>query len=448
MSGQFKASLLALCLVLALALSISVAAAPNDTIRVSLATDGAQANNAVYEPEISADGRYVTFWTEADNLISDDLNGYSDVFLRDTQTNTTSLVSLAGDGSQSDRGSYQPVLSGDGRYVAFTSLAGNLVTGDNNNEWDIFVRDTQLVTITRVSIATVGTEADESSYNPAITPDGRFVAFWSSATNLVADDLNEFADIFLHDRQSGVTSRVSVDSDGLEADTDSYDPTLSNDGRFIAFESNATNLVSGDTNDAYDVFVHDTQTGDTERISVATNGTQANEDSGEADMSADGRYVAFESDASNLVSGDTNQRTDIFLRDTQTNTTTRLSVASGGAQGNDASYSPSISADGRFVAFFSYASNLVARDTNGVQDIFIHDRVTGETVRVSVDSSGTEANSDSGYPALSANGQYVAFESDATNLVTGDTNTALDIFRRRLAVENTVYLPQVLSSNP
>ncbi|MBI4843176.1 MAG: PD40 domain-containing protein, partial [Nitrospirae bacterium] len=188
------------------------------------------------------------------------------------------------------------------------------------------------------------------------------------------------------------------------------------------------NLVAGDTNESGDIFVHDCQTGQTTRVSVDSSGAQGNRNSNYPSINGDGRYVAFQSDATNLVAGDTNESGDIFVHDCQTGQTTRVSVDSSGAQGNFISYNFSISGDGRYVAFQSDATNLVAGDTNGYGDIFVYDRQTGQTTRVSVDSSGTQGNHNSIYPSINGNGRYVAFQSYATNLVAGDTNGSWDIF--------------------
>ena len=231
----------------------------------------------------------------------------------------------------------------------------------------------------------------------------------------------------------GTTTRVSVASDGAQGNQDSFRALLSADGRYVAFASDASNLVAGDTTYKEDVFLHDRETGETTRVSVASDGAQGDSGSGdEVALSADGRYVAFFSWATNLVPGDTNGDGDIFVHDRETGETTRVSVASDGAQANDISFLddcyPALSADGRYVAFLSLATNLVPGDTNGDDDIFVHDRETGETTRVSVASDGAQGNQDSFWPALSADGRYVAFGSFATNLVPGDTNNKADVF--------------------
>ncbi len=251
----------------------------------------------------------------------------------------------------------------------------------------------------RVSTDSAGTEANASSGGTPFTSasatsgDGRYVVFESDATNLVAGDNNGAADIFVKDTQTGVTTRVSTDSAGNEANSSSFHKTISADGRYVAFTSYATNLVPGDTNGVWDVFVKDMQTGTTTRVSTDSAGGEGTSGfaSSVPSISADGRYVAFQSEAGNLVAGDTNSASDIFVKDTQTGVTTRVSTDSTGTQSDGASFVPNISADGRYVAFQSLATNLVAGDTNGVYDIFLKDTQTGVTTRVSTDSAGTQA---------------------------------------------------------
>jgi Tol biopolymer transport system component len=233
-------------------------------------------------------------------------------------------------------------------------------------------------TTERVSVDSAGGQGNSFSANePAISADGRFIAFEAGATNLVVDDTNGARDIFVHDRQTGITERVSVDSAGNEGNNDSGGGAITADGRYVAFGSGASNLIPDDTNDASDIFVHDRQTGITERVSVDSAGSEANAGSGGGSrstaISADGRFIAFESGATNLISDDTNSASDIFVHDRQTGITERVSVDSAGNEGNHDSEWFDISADGRFVAFQSYASNLVPDDTNGNYDIFVHD---------------------------------------------------------------------------
>jgi hypothetical protein len=428
---------------LALALMLSqvtpTLAAPGDTARISVDSSGAQGDDGSFNPFISAGGRYVVFESLAANLVSGDTNGFYDVFMRDTQTNTTTRVSVDSSGAQANNESYNSSVSANGR-VAFASYASNLVTVDTNGAWDIFVRDASTTAL--VSVAWNGAQGNgPSGWLSSISADGRYVAFESAATNLVSEDTNFAVDIFVRDTLANTTTRVSVDSSEAQGNGTSSNPSISADGRYVAFESNATNLVGGDTNGMTDIFVRDTVTGATIRASVDSSGVEANSDSYNPSISTDGR-VAFESHADNLVSGDTNWVTDTFVRDIVANTTTRVSVDSSEAQGNSTSSNPSISADGCYVAFESFATNLVSEDTNGQVDIFVRDTQTNITTRASVNSSAAQGSSTSQLSSVSADGRYVAFGSAATNLVSGDTNNRWDIF----AHENDFTPPSVSSS--
>ncbi len=430
MKKRPKGSLLYLgiiLLVLFVGMAVPLSVQGGTTTRVSVASDGTQANAGSSDPSISADGRYIAFASSASNLVSEDTNNASDVFVHDRVTGQTTRVSVSSDGTQGNDDSGSASISADGRYVVFASSASNLVSGDNN-VGDVFVHDRVTGQTTLVSVASDGTQGDNASWSPSISVDGRYVAFQSRASNLVSEDTNGgYGDIFVHDRVTGQTTLVSVASDGTQGNSEPQSPSISADGRYVAFAC-SSNLVPNDTNGGFDIFVHDRVTGQTTRVSVASDGTQGNAGgpmSGSGLMpsiSADGRYVAFESDATNLVPGETNGYRDIFVHDRMTGLTTRVSVASDGTQANERSYHPSISADGRYVAFYSSASNL----GNGAWGTFVHDQVTGQTTMVSVASDGTPGYG--GYPSISADGRYVAFYSQATNLVSGDTNGALDVF--------------------
>src|SRR6476469_5330391 len=263
------------------------------------------------------------------------------------------------------------------------------------------------MTITRVSVDSAGNPGNSYSLFPSISADGQFVAFGSISTNLVPGDTNNSEDIFVRDLLTNTTTRVSVDSAGNPGNNKSGSPSISADGRFVAFFSNSTNLVPGDTNNNYDIFVRDLLTNTTTRVSVDSAGNPGNRDSYNPSISADGRFVAFLSNSTNLVPGDTNNNDDIFVRDLSTNTTTRVSVDSAGKQVNRYSSPPSISADGRFVSFLSNATNLVPGDTNNQTDIFVRDLLTNTTTRAFVDSAGNQGNNFSNYPSISANGQKV-----------------------------------------
>lgn len=427
------AAMVATALVVA---GLSAVAAQGDTSRVSIHSDGTQGDEDSYTfgGGLSADARYVAFASAASNLVPDDTNNEPDVFVRDRQTGDTTRVSVSSNGAEGDGNSglseWPGVqISANGRYVAFVSIAANLVTGDTNNTFDVFVHDRQTGVTTRVSVDSGGAEGDGISTSPAISSDGRYVSFNSDATNLVPGDGNGVRDTFVHDRQTGVTTRVSVDSSGTEGDDRSWLLTgISANGRFVLFDSDATNLVPGDINNEEDVFVHDRQTGDTTRVSVDSNGSEGNDSSFWAQISANGRYVAFTSYATNLVSGDVNNESDVFVHDRQTGETTRISESGAGVGGDAESRPSDVSATGRYVVYDSAATNLVPDDTNGAPDLFVHDRQTGETTRASVASNGSEGDLESTWGAISGNGDYVAFSSDATNLVPGDNNGFADVF--------------------
>jgi len=440
---------------------------PATIVRASVSTSGAQGDNASTLAALSGDGRFVVFASLSSSLVAGDTNGVRDIFLRDTCfgaagcTPSTTRISVATDGTQADGESSFSAISADGRFVAFVSLATNLVANDTNGVADIFLRDTCFGAVgctpstTRVSVSSTGIEGSSASTLPAISGSGRFIAFESASNNLVTSDTNGVTDIFLRDTCFGAagctpsTTRVSVATNGSEGSAVSGGASLSSDGRFVAFHSFANNLVTGDNNGAFDVFLRDTCFGvagctpSTTRVSVSTAGAEGS--SGSVlqlpSISGDGRFIAFESLSDNLVSGDTNGVNDIFLRDTCfgaavcTPSTTRVSVSTAGAEGSSASSFAVISANSRFVAFHSISNNLVSGDTNGLIDIFVRDTCFGaagctpSTIRVSVSATGAEADADSFRANLSDAGGFVSFHSSASTLVSNDTNGVSDVFR-------------------
>jgi sugar lactone lactonase YvrE len=394
------------------------------TTRVSVDSSGAQANQGSFAPSINADGRYVTFASGATNLVTGDTS--AGVFVHDRQTGETTRVSASFFGIDA------PAISGDGRYVTFLSDVSNLVAGDSNGQPDVFVHDRLSATTTRVNVASEGTEANDITYTRvSISADGRHVAFSSDASNLVAGDTNGVRDVFVHDRATGVTTRVSAaDADGV-----SFNPSMSADGRFVAFDSEASNLVAGDTNGASDVFVHDRLSGHTTRVSIASDGTESDSVSFFPSLSADGRYVAFYSWSQLLVPGDANLWPDVFVHDVVTGTTTLVSVASDGMQGDNQSILPSISADGRFIAFPSMASNLVPDDTNGMVDVFV---VGGALAEPTTPTITWLAPSDVVYGTpLGATQLNAAASVPGTFAYTPPAGTVLSIGTHTLSVEFT-----------
>jgi Tol biopolymer transport system component len=381
---------------------------------------------------LSGDGRFVAFSSDAGNLVADDTNNWSDVFIRDAVTGALTRVSTDSSGTQGNGTSLHPSISVDGRYVAFCSAASNLAPQDPG-WWDIFVKDLDTGAILRASTDSSGARANDSSYGPpSISSDGRYVAFFSSASNLVPDDTNGLWDVFVKDTQTGAIIRVSTDSYGNEANASSEKPRLSADGRYVAFLSSANNLVPGIANGKSNVFVKDLETGVTTCASTDSSGILANDYSNYAEVSANGRYVVFGSHASNLVSGDTNGMADVFVKDIVTGAISRVSTTGSGNQANDHSSTPSISSDGRYVAFYSSANNLVPGVFGGTARIFVKDTQTGAILCVNTNDSGVPANDWSCYPSLSSDGPYVAFESRATNLDPRDMMPTSDIYRVHL----------------
>jgi Tol biopolymer transport system component len=415
-----------------LASSIIVAAggtsASSDiTTRVSVDSLGNQADGLSLMASLSGDGRYVAFESDAANLVPGDTNGDKDIFVHDRQTGETTRVSVDSAGNQANAFSARPRISADGRYVVFAAVATNLVPGGSRGDWQIFVHDRQTGLTTQASVDSNGNPGNSWTplfdYPAAISAEGRYVAFVSMSSNLVPGDTNlcmiplgPCPDVFVYDLQTGETTRVSVDSAGNQANTASglHSIAISADGRFVFFDS-AANLVPEATYGG--LYVHDRLTGET------TLG-------GGGAVSADGRYVAFTSQIGQIM--------NVFVRDRSTDGTEVVSVSNNGESGNAASSYPSISADGRYVAFYSWASNLVPGDNNDWADIFVHDRLTGETTRASVNSDGNEGSSYSEFPSISGDGHFVAFDSPSSNLVPGDTNGQRDIFLHDLtAVEPT-----------
>lgn len=398
--------------------------------RLSVDPTGLDSDDNNVRAMLSLNGEVVSFTSSSTNLVAADTNFFQDVFVRLVDAGVTELVSVDSAENLANGASSLSSINADGTLVAFVSYATNLVAGDTNGVSDVFVRDRTAGTTERVSLDTSGGEGNGDCANAAIsTYDGRYVTFDSDADNLVAGDTNGDRDVFLHDRWTGVTTRISVDSGGVEGNGNSYVPTISEQGRYIAFMSAASNLVAGDTNGENDVFLHDFLTGTTTRVSVDSAGNQGNNWSQLPSISGNGENIAFNSFASNLVTGDTNGQGDIFVHNRVFGTTERVSISSGGVQGDYSSGTPHISSQGLRVAFTSFATNLVADDANGYTDAFVHDRVTGETIRVSTDADDNQADSRSFFPTLDLTGDSVAFHSYATNLVAaGDFNGFTDVY--------------------
>ena len=419
---------------------VCTAPARGRTERVNVGSGRQQANGATFGAAISANGRLVAFSSEASNLVASDRNTVSDVFVHDLLTGQTSRVSVSSKSREGNGASAFPSISGDGRFVAFRSVASNLVRGDRNGLEDVFVHDRASGLTERVSVGASGQEANGPSFSNNISGDGRLVAFSSPASNLTPVDTNGVQDVFVRDRLRHRTVLVSVGS-YARANASSEGSSISVDGRLVVFRSFASNLVPGDTNEMPDIFVRNRLRGITRRVNVSSSGAQANAETFRGVLSPEGRFIGFRSRADNLVPGDTNDALDVFVRDLRTGTTHRISRSSNGAQAAAGGFDehardnlfmsrPFLSASGMFVAFTSRAANLVPSDTNRWSDVFVRDRRLGTTVRVSLGSSGRQPNSNSFAAGTSTDGRVVAFWSYANNLIRDDTNRRRDLFVR------------------
>jgi len=403
-----------------------------------ISRDGPVANDGSTAVAVSSHGAFLAFPSDASNLITgglgQDRNDLRDVFRRDRTASpfVTAMVSLAPTGAPALGASHAqglaPAISGDGRFVAFYSDADDLVTGDLNGQSDVFVRDFLTGTTERISLATGGTEADGASLYPSISEDGRFVAFQSFASNLVSNDTNQVADIFLRDRTTGTTTRIC---DMPEPNGPSSTPSVDGNGTFVAFASDASNLVPSDTNRHTDIFVCNVASGVIDVESVSTAGAQGNDDSILPAISSDGTVVAYKSEASNLVANDRNGLVDVFATDRVANTTERISVSRGGGDADGVSFPPSVSGNGRFVAFGSLATNLAAADSNNTSNVFVRDRQTARTLIADVNDDGQIGNRGTldVAPALTRDGIQIGFVSLASNLApAAHDNEAPDVF--------------------
>lgn len=409
--------------------------------RVSVKFDGGQANSNSSGPATNADGSCVAFYTDATNLLPQgpdaDTNGYRDVYLVDRDSHAIQRVSLSETGAQGNGPSqaqgFRPAVDADCTCVAFSSDATNLVPDDTNGRTDVFVRDlaSSPASTLRASVGD-GVEANGASSFPSVSADCQVIAFQSNASNLVPSDTNLTSDIFVYNRGTGLTSRVSVGAGGAQANGSSITPAISSNGRCVAFASAANNLLAGDTNGTMDVYVACDGVV-TCRASVSSDGVEANDISFLPSLSADGSIVAFKSNASNLVADDRNTVADVFVHNCTSGETERVSVNSLGQESNDIAIPPSISGDGRFVAFGNFGSNLApGQTTRGRSQIYVRDRMNGTTSLISTNPDGGPGNNSvpDVPPSISQDGNFVAFASLASDLVANDTNQALDAFIR------------------
>lgn len=397
------------------------------TLLVSVAYDGSPANGRSFNPSISANGHFVAYASEASNLVAEDTNNYQDIFVYDIKKGVTELVSVSSDGRQGNNFSYEPSISEDGRLVAFTSLADNLVEGITHRDFDVYVHDRETGITQRASIPR-DPSWSAGAFRPQITADGRFVSFSSYSSSLVENDQNHLIDVFVYDRLSGVTELAGIPPVVGEFSYyyelfGSGENQITPDGRHVVF----TKWVPIGCQYGpciylpYGVYVRDRQLGTTEKLVIPhpSGGNYGN--LGDATISTDGRYVA-------LLAGEGNSLdTSIFVYDRMDGTAELLNVPETG-YAEDKNGTPLITSDGRYVILSSAASNLVPGDTNGKFDVFLIDRMTHNTALISLSKDGSQGNCDSREPSVSANGRVIAFSSCASNLVGGDTNNTADIF--------------------
>ncbi len=415
-------------------------------VRVSTTSSGLGGDHGSGDPVVSPDGTKVVFASDADDLVVGDTNGVTDLFLKDLATGAITRISTDTAGAQANDASAGPVyFSADSSKIIFTSAATNLVAGDTNNRPDVFVKTLSTGVTIRVSTDGAGVQANSGtiSVSASISGDGNLVAFDDNATNLVGVDTNGAKDVFVKNLTSGAVVLASTDSGGTQGNGTSLQPFLSPDGTKVAFLSSSTNLVAGDTNGFIDVFVKilsGAGAGTTTRISTDSAGAQSNGNSVDTriSFSADGTKVVFSSAASNLVAGDTNGVTDVFVKDMVSGVTTLVSTSSAGALGNGSSSLASFSPDGTRVMFTSSASNLVTGDTNGSTDVFVKNLTTGELVRVTTNQEGVEGSGNSAATGAWLNNNKLAFHSSSTNLVINDTGGHQDAFVITFVLPDTV----------
>ncbi len=415
------------------------------TDRVSVSPGGGELIMASYQPSVSADGRTVAFVSLDPNLAVGDANGALDVFVKDLLTGAVELISLNAAGTAPGNGaSSRPSISASGQFVAFESVATDLIGSDTNGISDIFVRDRVAGTTVRVSVDSAGGEIvafgsgfDLGSFGASISTDGSFVSFLCDSIGVTAETApgNPFPNAYRVPNPPGAaTVLVSITTAAVGAASGISAASISGNGQFVAFTAFDTDLVAPATSGFQHIFLRDVTGGTTELISQSTAGLEGNDNSDNPQITPDGARVVFQSNSTNLAPDTTGNIPDIFVRDrTGPGTTSLVSIGETGLQGTGGADFPSISPDGRFVVFRSGATNLVTGDNNGLSDVFWRDLLLGITRRVSVRTYGGEANGPStsqARPVLSADGRYVVFDSEAYNLVGSDTNGVVDVFTR------------------
>ncbi|MFN0204837.1 MAG: TolB family protein [Planctomycetota bacterium] len=411
-----------------------------ETVRQPLNVQGESPNGHASETAVSADGQFIAFVSAASDLVENDTNNVADVFWYDRSENEIRRISVASDETEGNAVSMSPSISADGRYVVFVSYASNLVANDTNSVADIFVYDSLTGNIGRASLHTDGSEANDHSVSCVISGDGNFVIFKSLASNLVDGDTNAVADLFSYSIVDETTVLVSLTSEGFQANGVSSFASVSDDGRYVAFASDANNFVANDDNNASDVFVRDMLLGTTIHISKSTAGQHGNGASTEPRMDGNGLFVVFRSSATNFDLLDVNGIDDIYFRHLGMETTTRVSVSTKGIAANANCRIPSISLDGRYISFVSTSSTLAPFDTNFVSDLFLYDRDLETTQRINLSSLHAQADAGVSNYSMSSDASAFVFISTAADLAPEDNGGFADVFvTTRMVDEDSDY---------
>ncbi|MDH5259066.1 MAG: hypothetical protein OEX07_13715, partial [Gammaproteobacteria bacterium] len=408
-------------------------------------------NGSVYtdkssnNPSLNYDGSKIVFVSQSGKLVGD-TNSQSNVYLKNRNTNTLKRISLSKNSTTqaANKASYGPDISADGNKIVFYSLATDIVSSDTNGKTDVFLHDLTTGKSQLVSVTQSGVQGNAESTEAQISDDGNFVAFSSASTTLTGINTNNKRHIYVKNLSTQSLEIVSVNNAGEAGDQDSFSPSISGDGRYITFVSIANNFDSHSASGQYDIYLHDRQNGVTERISFGDTGVVSNSHSSLPSISADGRYISYMSLASNLASNDTDNTMDIFVYDRETGNVEKATTT---ATTSGPSYSPKISSNGRFVAFYSSAFNLVSDDNNGRDDFFVYDRYLKTTELLSISATGaqTSKNVDS-VVAISGDGKITAFASADDTLVSGDSNRTSDVFVR--VRDNIANLKPFAKSTP
>lgn len=437
----------------------AVSAAPTPALRrIPPAMNSQETNGDSRTPQMSVNGRYIIFQSYANNLVPNDTNNAPDIFVYDRETVNVERVSLTASGAEAAAGSCCSDISGDGRYVVFASDSTDMDDSAGQNTWsDIFLRDRQTGTLTQITHAFDGAAANENSSSPSISADGQHIVFYSKADNLVANDTNNASDVFVYDVATQTIHLISAAVSGGSSNGGSYTPyndSISDDGRFVVFYSLASNLVTNDTNLAHDVFLRDRdadadgildETGpgevSTQLVSVTPDGAAGDGNSNVPFITGNGRFILFASVASDLApGGDSNPDYDLFLRDMTSGVTEIVSLMPDGSQGDGRSSYGVVSEDGRFVIILS-AAELTGLEPDLAYDIFLRDRQTGGTTLLSLNNGDGKLGS--GYPDISADGLMAVFQSSDRNLVPNDTNNVTDLFLSDIDPNIYLYLPTI-----